>query len=309
MIFVGFVGFVTYKRDGLIFRAIVRQVPHADFELNLERGKGWLCENPNFSESHCYLNGSNPSVVVVGDSHSTRIYLGLEKIYKARHVDVANIGGVGCPPLLGVVSNNVPGQDSLHCIKNMTAPLKAILMDKNIKHVIFASRGPLYTTGKGFGNIDGDKYGSWSLSFEDVYSSNKSNSDVFEKGLSDTLTAFRLAGKKVTFIYDVPELGFDVRSCVNNRPFSFGAKDKLAVRNLCAVNREDYLARNHDFRILVDHVLDGFPDVARVDLAEVLCDNKYCYGGKNGVLYYTDDDHLSRRGAEFVAYKLLDKFN
>jgi hypothetical protein len=45
-----------------------------------------------------------------------------------------------------------------------------------------------------------------------------------------------------------------------------------------------------------------------IDLAEALCDQHWCYGAKDGTLFYIDDDHLSHRGASYVVKRLWDKF-
>lgn len=42
-------------------------------------------------------------------------------------------------------------------------------------------------------------------------------------------------------------------------------------------------------------------NVEILDPTPYLCDNEYCYGSKNGIPLYFDDDHLSKYGSELVS--------
>jgi hypothetical protein len=55
-------------------------------------------------------------------------------------------------------------------------------------------------------------------------------------------------------------------------------------------------------------VLSARPDIHVVDLATALCDEARCFGARDGVLFYIDDDHLSNRGAAHVVHQLWNKF-
>ena len=108
----------------------------------------------------------------------------------------------------------------------------------------------------------------------------------------------------MTFLHDVPELGFDIRSCFSFRPLSITNK----VTTPCAVSRKDFEVRTAAYRTMVNKILAQRPAIKVIDLAEGLCDEQWCFGSRDGVLFYIDDDHLSHRGAEYVVGKLWDKF-
>ncbi|SIQ93186.1 Peptidoglycan/LPS O-acetylase OafA/YrhL, contains acyltransferase and SGNH-hydrolase domains [Rhizobium sp. RU35A] len=308
MIVIGSAGYSVYVHDGLKFRDSVKFVQNQmdDLDFKIDRmTKGWLCDPLIARGTRCFYSGSNPSVVIMGDSHAARIYVGLREFYSAQGKGVAVFGGGGgCPPLLNVVSKMSSGDDTQNCLVKMSDPLKQIINTPTIEEVIFASRGPLYTTSNGFGDFDGDRYGQWVLHDENNPQGAKSNSDVFFGALGATLDALLAAGKKVTYLLDVPELGFDIRSCLASRPITLTSR----TREPCAVLRSQFESRNRDFRARLSQVLASRADVKVVDLAEALCDEKYCYGSKDGVLLYSDDDHLSRRGSEYVVHRLWDKF-
>ncbi|TRL39720.1 acyltransferase family protein [Rhizobium straminoryzae] len=308
MIVIGSAGYSVYVHDGLKFRDSVKFVQNQmdDLDFKIDRmTKGWLCDPLIARGTRCFYSGSNPSVVIMGDSHAARIYVGLREFYSAQGKGVAVFGGGGgCPPLLDVVSKMSSGDDTQNCLVKMSDPLKQIINTPTIEEVILASRGPLYTTSNGFGDFDGDRYGQWVLHDENNPQGAKSNSDVFFGALGATLDALLAAGKKVTYLLDVPELGFDIRACLASRPITLTSR----TREPCAVLRSQFESRNRDFRARLSQVLASRADVKVVDLAEALCDEKYCYGSKDGVLLYSDDDHLSRRGSEYVVHRLWDKF-
>ncbi len=308
LVLVGAVGYVTYQREGLAFRSTPQQMAsqvEALLKPPRHRASGWLCEDEAFREVRCLYEGDDPTAVVIGDSHATTIYNGLNPFYRAQGKSIALLGSIGgCPPLLNVVSKDRPGSDSRHCIERTTLALKTIIAEDSIEEVILASRGSLYTTAHGFGGFLGDDHQGWVLHLVDEEAGARSNLQVFEMALVNTLDALLKAGKRVIFLHDVPELGFDIKSCLADRPLSLTNRS----RNPCAVSREVVVERNLAFRSMAEGVLEQFPSVHAIDLAMPLCDATWCYGAKDGALLYFDDDHLSVAGSVYVIEQLGAEF-
>ncbi len=130
MLVIGYVGYNAYVRDGLKFRNAIRivQAQAEDLKPKFERRmKGWLCDSLTYKDSRCFYTGDSPSVVIVGDSHASRIYPGLRKLYSSQGKGVAIFGGAaGCPPLLNVVSKVNAGDDTLKCLAKTTGSLNQI---------------------------------------------------------------------------------------------------------------------------------------------------------------------------------------
>jgi len=311
MVVMGTVGYLTSVQGGIPSRAAAKfgDAQAADLTFVTERMDGWLCDTLTYRGENCHYTSTNPSVVVIGDSHAPRIYSGLRELYTANGKGIALFGGgSGCPPLLDVISKDDGGNDERDCLVKMTGSLNKIMSEPGIKEVILAARGPLYTTGYGFeGDFEGDRSrpGGWVLHRPNEPQRMRSNAEVYYSALAETLDALLAAGKSVTFLYDVPELGFDIKRCLASRPARLTKK----TDTLCAIPRQKFEDRNKDFRLQTGKILREHPAVKVIDLAEAMCDDQYCYGGKDGALYYTDDDHLSRRGSELVVHRLWDKFN
>jgi hypothetical protein len=299
-------GLTTYISDGFKsrFSNMLIEEQISDLAFNIPTTMDWYCRDASNEGPRCLSSGPDPSTVVIGDSHALTIYAGLIERFKAKGQSLGLYGGSdGCPPLLNVVIQDLGG-DTRNCLKKGTQAILRVIKDPAIKEVILTSRGPMYTTGKGFGEVESSQFGSWVLHFDDEDRQQRNNEEVFLRGLSNTLDALLTADKKVTFLHDVPELGFDIRSCFTFRPLviSHNAMDP------CAVRKSDFLARTKMHRAGVDLILSERPDIKVIDLAQALCDQEWCYGSKNGVLLYMDDDHLSLRGAKYVVRQLWDEF-
>jgi hypothetical protein len=48
-------------------------------------------------------------------------------------------------------------------------------------------------------------------------------------------------------------------------------------------------------------VLADYPQVIRYDAWRAFCDERWCWGMKDGKVLYRDDDHLSLEGSHFQA--------
>jgi peptidoglycan/LPS O-acetylase OafA/YrhL len=299
-------GLATYSQDGFKSRTTDKAIEAqlTDLKFDIPDSEGWYCQDMNHDSPRCHSTGPNPSVVVIGDSHALTIYSGLRERFKAKGQDIGLYGASdGCPPLLNVVIQD-QGGDFRNCLKKGTQAVQRVIADAAIKEVILTSRGPMYTTAKGFGDVELEQFGSWVLHFDGEDKGVRSNEEVFALGLTKTLDALLAAGKKLTFLHDVPELGFDIRSCFAFRPMTITSR----VVSPCAVSRKEFEARTEAYRAMVNKILLQRPEIKVIDLSAALCDEKWCWGARDDTLFYIDDDHLSHRGADYVVRKLWDKF-
>lgn len=296
MIAVGVIGYYAYSNDGLATRQAVKSIASQNSGLKFayDTSSGWICDQ--FKGTYCAYRGKPPFAVVIGDSHAPRIYAALKDRYLAKSEGIANIGSDACPALIDVLSINDPPGIDPNCIANMSAAIRRVAADPSITTVYLLNRGPLYTTGKGFGEVE--NMFSWVLTSKDRPKEKSRNAAVFAEALDKTIQLLLASQKDVTYFIDAPELGFDIKRCVQNRPLTLGRKE------FCGVKTEDYMRRTTEYKRLVHSVLDRYPSVKVMDLSVPLCDDQYCRGEINGTLMYTDDDHLSLKGAQYVIDKL-----
>lgn len=300
----GLAGFGIYDKLGLPqrypIRTMVEQFEQTQFPP-LHSNHEWYCDRPELQGVYCFQDrGATPTAVVVGDSHAPRIYAGLKTLYAERGKALGMLADNSCPPFFGLISKMYANEVEKRCLNTTTRALEVLLADSTVQEVILVNRGALYTSQQGFGEIAKDHFATWTLQLHNA--PDLSNMDAYSHALTDTLTRFTQAGKQVTYVHNVPELGFDIKSCMGIRPL------RTQSRNPCGVSKAEFLARHKQHRAMVNAVLSQFPEVRAIDPAQALCDEEYCYGMREGKLLYEDDDHLSLLGSHYVIQQLKDQF-
>lgn len=301
---IGGAGFYIYLEGGFPKRT-------AEFNQRLDQFKGTAPEfvvSKKCLERHplstlCMESqGRNIDIMIVGDSHTRRLFPGLDAIYEKRGRGILLLGGSGCPPFIGIES----GQRSS---KPRCAPLMnhafGLALKPEIKTVFMVSRGPLYLTGSGFGTTP-DAHWKFVL----TKPSSKELRDpkkIFEVGMRDTLSLLTKAEKNVVFVIDNPELGFHPMKCLDiTRPVRLA---EAKVIRPCAIKRSSFDARVKDYLAIVHNVLKDFPRVKVLDLAKTFCDENYCYAERDGKMLYQDGDHLSVFGSHLAAAEFVKQFH
>ena len=118
-----------------------------------------------------------------------------------------------------------------------------------------------------------------------------------------TLDLMVVNKKKIIFVLDNPDIGFDPEKCQDKRPLT--TKREFD----CSIPKAQFEARQKDYRELVLEVLKGYPSVILFDQAAYLCDEISCKFKDGSSVLYGDGNHLSVRGSEFMATKLIDVLN
>jgi hypothetical protein len=126
--------------------------------------------------------------------------------------------------------------------------------------------------------------------------------DVFSIAMKTTIKRLLDKNKKIIFVLDLPELGFDPRSCAVGRPLTLTAHPV----SRCGVSSQAYRRLNREYREIILNILDEFPSVAIFDPMLHFCDDQECWAIKDGDLLYRDDNHLSLAGSRYIAIKLVE---
>lgn len=232
-----------------------------------------------------------PTVAIIGDSHANRLFDGLAPRFSEHQGNLLQLGEGGCLPFWHLEGGAVGDADT--CSKPMDDQLDFLLTDSSIRTVILTGRGPLYISGFGFGEVEKN---TRTFLRDSASPSGASYRELYLQAMRKTVSRFLNSGKKVVFIIDNPELGFDPLSCVELRPVQLFAKP----RNPCAVPRSQVNARNQEYLDVVAQVAAEFPKLIVVDPERTLCDAEYCWAMRNGELLYMDGDHLNRAGTRLV---------
>ena len=311
MVVAGFAGYATYRNEGLASRKAneparmfaevndkaLREV-HFNEGVDRVNAECKKIIGPTSNGLYCQMMSPTPTILIVGDSHAVTFGYSATA---AGNKDIAVVSANGCLPLMSHVSIERKvdfGVQVAICQGAINAALKIARETPSIRHVVLVGRGPLYTTGQGFGI----EAGTMNFSIRDIQGKgNPTNGEAFVAGHLETIAAFQKLGKKVVFAIDVPELGIDPKTCIDMRPL------RLTRRPLpeCAIPVDALDKRQASYRALVAEIVAKSPSVEVFDPKGALCDGQKCYGMRDGTIYYYDDDHLSKAGSARVFESFL----
>jgi len=311
MLGIGNVGYQSYVRDGLKFRAADAS---AQTQLYSDVNGTVLYNSPeNWVDNRCstelgasydYLicrfTSATPTTLVVGDSHAAQF------VYHAisnGSNDLALVAVNGCLPFTGLVTINPTeefGEKSARCKVIMPIVMKLLRDYPSIQRVAFATRGPMYIEGTGYGAAETKNIYRIMDGPNDLIGGNYNK---FIAGYVASINEISKLGKSVVFIEDIPEIGIKAKDCVDNRPISISGK---ALPD-CNISRAAFDARNASYRKAVDSIATTTNSEIKIFPAyEYLCNERSCGGIKAGVSYFYDDDHLSMTGSHFIFGKFAE---
>jgi peptidoglycan/LPS O-acetylase OafA/YrhL len=291
MVIVGLTGFVTYDRDGYEFRSSIAKFKNRRSDLALAPGADDACVQylkKTTSFPYCRFSdaGVAQTVAVVGDSHAYAAFPGIADYLKSRKINTVLLANSSCPPLLGVPISGVHMSERLACKTRIDEILNAVLAHKDIKQVVFVTRGPLYITGT-----------EPSSGQTDVLHGAAVRVDSFRLGSQRTIDALARAGKQVFYVTENPELTLAPEACLQ-RPFRLSVQDCRVDRNAVLTRQKDYL-----------RIVSGLSNAVVVNTVQAFCPTDKCrVVDERGSFLYADDDHLSIAGSRFLVLHSLAKF-
>jgi peptidoglycan/LPS O-acetylase OafA/YrhL len=244
------------------------------------------CETqyPLVIERETFCISASPSAqrvdALIGDSHANALFPAFEAAALRAGRGAVHFGEARCFPANGVVTyRDSPSED--RCIRTMASAFKIAAEDPRIERVFIAANWTTYFSVPSSGS-------TFHMRMGEIETPN----EIFQKGLGGTLDM--LKGKKVYFVHEVPELGFNPRECLRLRPID-------AVRTLrkeCAVRRDVVAARQAGYRATVAELLSKRPAVKALDPVPYLCGKTACDVFSGSAVLYRDEGHL---GAEAAA--------
>ena len=132
------------------------------------------------------------------------------------------------------------------------------------------------------------------------------NATVFQNTMRETLKKLLNANKRVIYIQDIPELGFNpAPATCENRPWRIGNQ---MLKTPCATKRNQIENHQEANISLIYKVLNEFPQVIVWETAPAFCDVDYCWAIKDKKMLYRDDNHLNETGAIYLKNYLNEKY-
>jgi len=167
-----------------------------------------------------------------------------------------------------------------------------IATERNIRTVFLSAKWAAYAEGTHFSVDEG---GPSVFLRDDV--SNKSdrhqNIEVFSRGLERTVAALVHAGKNVIIVASVPEMKVSVPHALARRHmFNLDTDIRLELadylqRQAHVFSELDKMQRRYGAKIVYPH--------------QILCANGYCDVMRDGIVLYSDSNHLTEFGARLLS--------
>ncbi|MCQ8181972.1 acyltransferase [Methylomonas sp. SURF-1] len=312
MLIIGNIGYFSYLKDGFEFRqadASSKTKLFADVKgtVLFNTPDDWvddICKaelGASYDYLICRFTTSTPKTLVVGDSHAAQFVY--DSISKGVN-DLALVAVNGCLPFADLVAINPYeefSEKASRCKVVMPIVLKVLRDFPSIQQVVFATRGAMYVDGSGYGDIE--KKNTYRI-IKDPNDLLPENYNRFISGYVASINEILKFGKQVIFVEDVPEIGVEARSCVEDRPIKITDK----VRPDCNVPRKSFDQRNTNYRHAVGSINAATENRIKIFPAyEYLCDESSCGAGlEDDVSYFYDDDHLSLRGSHYIFGKFSE---
>jgi len=250
--------------------------------------------------------------ILLGDSHGGALAEALGDALSDSGLRFKNGTWGGCPP---VVNLQEASTDDPACFRYNQGILSSVRDDKEITHVLVASRWTLWLdgigqnldnsthVGNGFDNGEGGVEILWrpegASPGTDRSKSYEQKRQFARRRHVDTIQAYLDAGKKVILVYPIPEMGWRVPGYLAKHL----AFEGEALSAQTGATRFDlYRSRNAEaFSIL--NAIPDHPNLVRIKPHEIFCDTLVkgrCVAHIDGKPLYSDDDHVSYEGAARV---------
>jgi peptidoglycan/LPS O-acetylase OafA/YrhL len=283
-------GFATYKYPAATPLETKNEAARA-IEENLEISKANCATRfPNWAkmtDSPCRIQDGSVTNAVIGDSHAGHLFAGLST-YSTAEQGLA-VFPASCAAPFYDTSTAQKDKSATRVRENayrlINEAYDYVLKDSTVVNVLLAH--------------------SPRCSYDDAVDLQNPSEKDFTKALESSMRrSFKMlsdAKKNVVVVLDNPSLPFDPTACVA-RPFRITEKT-----NGCSFPRQKY-DQDRAFSYyseIVRRVVIDFPNVRVIDLSSQLCDSEKCYVEKGGKVLYSDTNHLSIYGSQYVAPYIL----
>jgi hypothetical protein len=226
-----------------------------------------------------------PDFILWGDSHGSVLMPDFAEsaIRNNRAGLFARIHG--CAPLLGVESSRAHG-----CAAFTAKIAQQVVHDKAIRDVFLIAHWAKSAESVAYKYDDaGDVF---LTDAESRVGARANNHPVFARGLERLAALLTHAGKRVTIIASIPEIGWPVPETLARLKLAHSARDirptltEFDTRQRFVFSVLDHLKKSYGVRVVYPH--------------QILCAGGRCRVAENGVPIYVDAHHLTYRGADLL---------
>lgn len=235
----------------------------------------------------CTYGGSELGVIVIGDSHASSIMRSLERALPSKDLHVLDWSFNACPTVAGIKSTK-DGEQCGDFVRQAIDKQKTLPRDVPL---VILNRSSLYAMGPNEPGRE-NEIPVTPYYFDKPFAS---RSAEYQAALRDGIikTACELArSRPVYMLRPIPEMKYSVPKTMG-RALMFGKSHEVSLPF------SEYQQRNRISWETQDLAMQQC-GVTILDPTAYLCSEGKCYGARDGIPLYYDDDHLSERGAALL---------
>ncbi|WP_461161452.1 acyltransferase family protein [Simplicispira piscis] len=229
---------------------------------------------------------SRNKVVLLGDSNAGHFSYGLSLLYGDR---LETIATPGWPYLEGTKYREgyVPHHDHRGSPELTRQALARIESDPDVKLVILSNAYLMYLPADNIRSME--------------RAQTETVAQAYEAGLRKTMERLLAQQKKIILVKSIPTYPMlsTVTACASEVRPAWRRQPADCIRDRDVV---DFERREYD--ALVGRAVDGLHDVSIFNTLDELCDARYCYVNRNGILMYIDSGHFTTAGSQLMAAAL-----
>ena len=288
IVFFIIIGFVGHQSEG--FKGRFNSDYPAALYTTLEQSNS-SCKKffPElYSSFECALTHDepNPSIAVVGDSHSLIVYESLQE--RLPDSNIIRLKLASCFPF---VSSDLLKSKANNCFDSQKLLKEFLKKNKNIEVVILSGYWGYLISG-GFS----DRGTGWRI-HEEIGSA---DAQTFIKNATAFFEEASLPSRSFYLMQDVPDLDFSpVRCSTLAVPVPRFGKPR------CTMRYENYYQRQIAVERVLNRVFVTLPNVRYVKTTHHFCNNNLCFSRAGEVDLYSDGDHLTKAGGDLVVLELI----
>ena len=238
------------------------------------------------------VDRSAARLVVWGDSHADAVAPAFVSLAASRGQASYQLTMAGCPPLIDVEVRS-RGADYAPCAAFNRQVIAYVTSDPSVVAVALSARWTLYTENARFGDDPGPI--AYLVDGADDEMSTAASKRVFARSLAATVDAIRRAGRQVILLGTIPPLGVNVPDCL--------ARNHMPLSGVLTCDADATQVRSH--LALADDEVERIAKAASGVCAylpkRALCPQDRCLSVAGEDILYANDDHLSVKGAAFLA--------
>jgi hypothetical protein len=250
-----------------------------------------ICHSTDDQRQECQYGDGKVVAIVIGDSHSQRMIKSIDSLFSSKGA-VLDLTLTGCPTLEGGAPFRKKKWDS-SCGEHVDNAVKRVQTKYKGVPIFIINRTSKYLEG----GIEPGRMSQKTLLVKwnnNIYSASSSREMKAQlaKGFVETACNFKKYNPVIMF-RDTPEFPYDVPGIMQKKLLLTGETSRIKI------SRTFFTARNK----MSDYIhaeAQKQCGVKVMDLTNVFCGEKYCYGDKGGRAIYSDANHLTPYGASLT---------